>query len=43
MLSAGMGPGEAFAKGVVPFLVGDAVKATVAGLALPGAWKLLGR
>lgn len=43
MLSAGMGPGEAFAKGVVPFLVGDAVKAAVAGLALPGAWKLLGR
>ena len=33
---------EAVEKGVVPFLLGDMVKAAVAGLLLPGAWKLLG-
>jgi biotin transport system substrate-specific component len=32
----------AFANGVVPFLFGDLIKATAAGLLLPGAWKLLG-
>lgn len=33
---------EAVEKGVVPFLLGDLVKATVAGGLLPGAWRLLG-
>lgn len=35
--------GEALRLGVVPFLIGDAVKALFAGLALPGAWWLLRR
>lgn len=43
VVNTGMPVAEAFAKGVVPFLVGDAVKAAVAGLALPAAWKLTGR
>jgi biotin transport system substrate-specific component len=34
--------GEAVAKGAVPFLVGDAVKALLAAATLPLAWKLLG-
>ncbi|MFC7406704.1 biotin transporter BioY [Georgenia alba] len=34
--------GEALALGVVPFLIGDAVKAVAAALLLPGAWRLLG-
>lgn len=38
----GMSPGEAFVLGVVPFLVGDALKAAIAGLVLPAAWKLTG-
>lgn len=29
--------------GLIPFLIGDALKAIVAGGLLPGAWKLLGR
>ena len=33
---------EAVAKGVVPFLLGDLVKAAAAGLLVPGVWKLLG-
>ncbi len=33
---------EAVEKGVVPFLLGDLIKAAAAGLLLPGAWKLLG-
>lgn len=32
---------EALDVGVVPFLVGDAIKAALAGLLLPGAWKLI--
>lgn len=32
----------AITGGVLPFLVGDAVKAVIAGALLPGAWKLLG-
>lgn len=39
----GVSVGEAFQVGVVPFLVGDAIKAALAGLILPGAWKLLDR
>ena len=42
MLATGWPLGEAVEKGVVPFLLGDLIKAAVAGLLLPGAWKLLG-
>jgi biotin transport system substrate-specific component len=38
-----MGLVEAINVGVAPFLIGDAIKAAVAGLALPGAWKLVDR
>lgn len=38
---AGMNPAQAFTLGVVPFLVGDAIKAIAAGLLFPGAWKLV--
>ncbi len=37
-----VGPTRAIALGLTPFLVGDAVKAAVAALLLPGAWKLVG-
>ena len=43
MAVAGMTAVDAFTLGVVPFLVGDGIKAVAAGLALPTAWKLLGR
>ncbi|HEX7100718.1 MAG TPA: biotin transporter BioY [Acidimicrobiia bacterium] len=33
---------EALRVGVVPFLVGDAIKAAIAGVLLPGAWRLVG-
>ncbi|MEW2545269.1 biotin transporter BioY [Streptomyces sp. NPDC047002] len=42
-LSAGMSAGAAIAAGLVPFLVGDALKAALAMGALPGSWKLAGR
>ncbi|MFI0259935.1 biotin transporter BioY [Streptomyces sp. NPDC017056] len=42
-LSTGMSFGQAVAAGVVPFLIGDALKAALAMGALPTAWKLLGR
>ncbi|MBE9498924.1 MULTISPECIES: biotin transporter BioY [Streptomyces] len=42
-LATGMSAGEALAAGLVPFLVGDAVKAALAMGALPAAWKLAGR
>ncbi|MFI8851985.1 biotin transporter BioY [Streptomyces sp. 891-h] len=42
-LATGMSAGEAVAAGLVPFLVGDAVKAALAMGALPAAWKLAGR
>lgn len=42
MISADMSTAEAVAAGVVPFLLGDLIKATTAGILLPGAWKLLG-
>ncbi|MGP3978443.1 biotin transporter BioY [Streptomyces sp. 8N114] len=42
-VSTGMSLGEAVAAGLVPFLVGDAVKAALAMGALPAAWKLAGR
>ncbi|NND83771.1 MAG: biotin transporter BioY [Acidimicrobiia bacterium] len=43
MAVAGMTASDAFTLGVVPFVVGDAIKVGAAGLALPAAWKLLGR
>ena len=33
---------EAVVAGVVPFVLGDIIKAAAAGLLLPGAWKLVG-
>jgi len=42
MMATGWPLAEAVEKGVVPFLLGDLVKAATAGLLLPGAWKLLG-
>ncbi|MFB6441553.1 biotin transporter BioY [Streptomyces sp. NPDC056411] len=42
-LSGGMSLGQAVAVGMVPFLVGDALKAALAMGALPTAWKLAGR
>ncbi|MEU5834199.1 biotin transporter BioY [Streptomyces diacarni] len=42
-LSTGMSLGEAVAAGLVPFLIGDALKAALAMGALPAAWKLAGR
>lgn len=35
----GVGLGEALALGVIPFLIGDAVKIGLAALALPVAWR----
>lgn len=37
-----MAPSEAIVAGVVPFVLGDIIKAATAGLLLPGAWKLVG-
>jgi len=42
MISADMSLSAAVAAGVVPFLLGDLIKAAAAGLVLPGAWKLVG-
>ena len=42
MATFGFGLPEALEKGVVPFLLGDLIKAAVAGLLLPGAWRLVG-
>ncbi|WP_410538538.1 biotin transporter BioY [Streptomyces sp. KL2] len=42
-LATGMSVGQAVAAGLVPFLVGDALKAALAMGALPAAWKLVGR
>ena len=36
----GQGLSWAIANGVVPFLIGDAIKAVAAGAVLPAAWKL---
>lgn len=33
---------EAVEKGLAPFLLGDIIKASAAGILLPGAWRLLG-
>lgn len=42
MAATGWPVSEAVEKGVAPFLLGDLIKASAAGLLLPGAWKLLG-
>ncbi|MFH0244340.1 biotin transporter BioY [Streptomyces sp. HK10] len=42
-LATGMSVGQAVAAGLVPFLIGDALKAALAMGALPTAWKLVGR
>ncbi|GII80242.1 biotin biosynthesis protein BioY [Sphaerisporangium rufum] len=43
MMATGMDLPTAFAKGVVPFLIGDGVKVLVAAGLLPLAWKLARR
>ncbi|MDB1086726.1 biotin transporter BioY [Streptomyces sp. ACA25] len=42
-LATGMSAGQAIAAGLVPFLIGDALKAALAMGALPTAWRLIGR
>lgn len=42
MIAADMSLATAVEAGVVPFLLGDLIKAAAAGILLPGAWKLLG-
>ncbi|HEY9439351.1 MAG TPA: biotin transporter BioY [Streptomyces sp.] len=42
-ISTGMSMSAAVAAGLVPFLIGDAVKAALAMGALPATWKLVGR
>jgi biotin transport system substrate-specific component len=39
-LSLHVGATRAIALGLTPFLIGDAIKAAIAALVLPGAWKL---
>ena len=41
MVSTGMGLSQAIAAGVIPFLIGDALKACFAGVLLPGVWRLI--
>ncbi len=41
-LGLGMGLGAALLQGVVPFIIGDAIKVLIAVGVLPGGWKLLG-
>ena len=43
MITLGLTLPEAILIGVVPFLIGDAIKALIAGGALPGTWKLVNR
>lgn len=38
-----VGAGKAVALGLTPFLAGDVLKAGLAAVALPGAWKLAGK
>lgn len=42
-VSLHVGAGKAIALGLTPFLAGDAIKAALAALLLPGAWKLTGK
>jgi biotin transport system substrate-specific component len=43
MASVGTTFGHALVLGVVPFLIGDAIKILLAALVLPGAWRLVRR
>jgi len=43
MMFTGMSLGKALMLGVVPFLIGDAIKIVVAAGLLPATWKLLSR
>ncbi|MGY6658787.1 biotin transporter BioY [Amycolatopsis roodepoortensis] len=43
MASTGFGLSTALEKGVVPFLIGDALKIAVAAALLPGTWALVSR
>jgi biotin transport system substrate-specific component len=40
---ADLTPQQAIELGFTPFIVGGLVKSALAGLLLPGAWKLVGR
>ncbi|WP_395689415.1 biotin transporter BioY [Aestuariivirga sp.] len=42
-LAVWIGPEKAIQLGLLPFLVGDAVKAAIAAVGFPAAWALLGR
>jgi biotin transport system substrate-specific component len=42
VVNAGMSANEAILKGVAPFVFGDLLKATAAGLLLPATWRLIG-
>ncbi|HLF42401.1 MAG TPA: biotin transporter BioY [Acidimicrobiia bacterium] len=42
MITFDMTLNEAIVAGVVPFVIGDLIKAAAAGLLLPGAWRLVG-
>lgn len=42
MISADMSLSAAVEAGVAPFLLGDLIKASAAGILLPGAWKMVG-
>jgi biotin transport system substrate-specific component len=42
MITFDMTVNEAILAGVVPFVIGDLIKAAAAGLLLPGAWRLVG-
>ncbi|MDQ6839487.1 MAG: biotin transporter BioY [Actinomycetota bacterium] len=39
-VSLQVGPAKAIALGLTPFLAGDAIKAALAAVMLPGAWKI---
>jgi biotin transport system substrate-specific component len=43
MANLGTGLGRALALGVVPFLIGDALKILLAAVLLPGSWRLVAR
>lgn len=42
-LNLHVGAGRAISLGLTPFLAGDAIKAALAAVLLPGAWKLAGQ
>lgn len=42
-VSLGVGLGQAVVLGVVPFLLGDALKVVALSMLLPSAWKVVGR